>query len=338
MSDELRQLLRDAAPAPARAMWLADLERESTARRRNRRIGLAAAVTVSAATAGLVIGHAAAGDKAGAATITPASGSSTPATPPPSHAGPVLRINANGQLSDGLWLGLTGSGFPPHASVVGRQCPANVDCASIPSTFHTVTDGSGHLSVVSWQMHTLVKSSSGAELSCAHDCTVMVTTEGTDRVSATSGPFDVPAHQPKPSPGRLAGEPSWLPPGARFVARQPWGVNGTQLVYRLSGAANQWDVGGGDKLMVFLTPGPAKNPEPALGDAHGKNGIVTLTISVSGHPALYQHGANGLGTYRVDWIADGVYYSVVMDRLKLAEGVSGVPPARFLRFAKSITP
>ncbi len=124
MSNDLRHMLHDAAPSPARSFTMAELEGEGRRRQRRRRGVLAAGGVAVVAAAAVLTGLAVTGDRpSDRAVLTPARPSPSPSTPAPSIGVAVQPALA---LVDGQVVTVSGHGFRPEAQVAMVTCPAEV--------------------------------------------------------------------------------------------------------------------------------------------------------------------------------------------------------------------
>ncbi|HEU0131308.1 MAG TPA: hypothetical protein VFQ85_10010 [Mycobacteriales bacterium] len=139
--------------------------------------------------------------------------------------------------------------------------------------------------------------------------------------------------------------PKYLPPGAV----EDTGTNGRPdypegTMWFLPGAANANTIppgGGGDLLTT--------HPETEL-DVSFARGILTLPdllpgddwysvtpTTVAGLPAvLTAPHAGPWGIVRVDWVDSMGYHTVMCDRKKTPEGISGISPEELLKVAASL--
>jgi len=133
-------------------------------------------------------------------------------------------------------------------------------------------------------------------------------------------------------------------PGAAGVAHEGALGKGYEVVYALTGTANANTIpASGLTAANYLTVHPATEVTytvvpgdelpPLLGDpALGR--VIDTTVNRA--PARLQLTANGFGTQRLEWLADGMVYTLLCDRLTTSDGVSGLTPDQLLAVARDV--
>jgi hypothetical protein len=168
----------------------------------------------------------------------------------------------------------------------------------------------------------------------------------TSEPSATSTPTPTPSVT---QPTTLnAVDATYLPSGAQLV--NSGNMHGqVYAAYSLPGKANADTIPQGGLTPesatsfhvatgVTLTAGPGYGAIPSdVVDGYGPDFTQTWT-TVRGEKALVTQQANGYGTLRIDWVGnDGVYYTVLTQRLDTNDGLSGIDEAVLQQIADGFT-
>jgi hypothetical protein len=173
MTDQLRQILEQTAPAPARTLSIAAVTSE-VRRRRKARMLLSLFVAALLAVAGSVAAAVAvnSGSNASVSTVV------TSPTPGPTFAPPIkpsVSLSAPGPFHDGAVVGVTGTGYAPNDFVNISQCPHGNACPEQAfgggGTLRADSDGAFSTRVT---VHALVPKSSGGFAPCETACTFLV--------------------------------------------------------------------------------------------------------------------------------------------------------------------
>jgi hypothetical protein len=173
----------------------------------------------------------------------------------------------------------------------------------------------------------------GAALAITHNDTDAVTKTKLTKVQLASA-------------SASTGAPTMLPAIAHLLSEtdEPKAPDAVFRQYSLDGAANASNV---TEQALLLNP-KGVHPDTQLSisfvprftppDAPFEAAWFTRsTVDVNGAAATVLTAKNGLGTERIDWVdAAGDYHVVMVDRLRTADGLSGLDVDTLLAIARSI--
>ena len=189
MTDQLRQVLRQAAPRPARMLSVAALATEVRRRHRFRVMSFAIAglMLVAASVSALVAINTHSGGSVSTVIATP-----TPGSTPVKPVKPALSLSAPGPFHAGATVEMVGSGFPPNDYLVVSECPHGSTCED-PLAFGISAsprvNAHGSFSTrVTLQAH--VRGTTGTYVACETACTLVVHS-APHNATVTSVAFDV---------------------------------------------------------------------------------------------------------------------------------------------------
>ena len=90
------------------------------------------------------------------------------------------------------------------------------------------------------------------------------------------------------------------------------------------------------RLILYAEAGATAIPDEVT--AGYGDGFTQTWTTVQGAKALITQRANGYGTLRIDWVGnDGVYYTVITQRLDTPDGLSGLDEATMLQIANGVS-
>lgn len=145
------------------------------------------------------------------------------------------------------------------------------------------------------------------------------------------------------APSSSEPSPHWLPPGATKSHSKSIG-RAKQIAYKLSGKANESVPETDESLaaalaahppteisFVFAPVGSLTPPvdDPVL--------YVTRAISVGDSPGTLVEQNNGLGGVTLSWRSESIEFQLSTQRLKTADGQSGVSDDDLMRMAESVS-